>query len=364
MKPGKHTKKALKSIKLARLRDREFYSLRSILGNRWAIFFLLLGGRMAGKSYSVMEQFLKHYRKDGTPFYWIRLKPKQCQKLLKNNAQELIDPDLRRKYHLEDLFVIGDFVYEVTKRSEPDKNGQTKILEKRLLATVLAASTFYDDKGVGYFDKDYEGWYNIGVDEFQREKNEKNTFDIVYALVNQLENIARNTKDKIRVFFLGNTLTEASDVLCAFNFIPEEFGRYKIKKKKAVIDYIEPSEAYKKMREGSIADILMPEASTFSNVIDNDYTLIYRGRLTSPNYVIKFGKTKDKWFTIWDSGVIAKYNGEHKTVMSMRPYLDEVFSVEIRDNVIKTFDFRGYQFRNLITFKQFQKEVELLKPRK
>ena len=43
------------------------------------------------------------------------------------------------------------------------------------MATVLPISTFYDDKGVGYFDKDYDGWYNIAVDEFQREKNEKNT---------------------------------------------------------------------------------------------------------------------------------------------------------------------------------------------
>ena len=48
----------------------------------------------------------------------------------------------------------------------------------------------------------------------------------------------------------------------------------------------------------------------------------------------------------------------------MRPYLDEVFVVEQRDNVIKQFDYRGYMFRNLITFKQFQKEIELIKPRK
>ncbi len=356
-------KRARAYIKKLILQKREFYSIRSLMGYRWAVFFILLGGRMAGKSYSVMEQFIRDFIYKGTVFYWIRLKPKQCQKLLRNNAQEFVDPDLRRKYNL-DLVTIGDCVYQVIRRSKPDKDGKTKILEKKLMATVLAASTFYDDKGVGYFDKDYKGWYNIGIDEFQREKNEKNTFDIVYSLVNQLENIARNTKEKIRVFFLGNTLTEASDVLCAFNFIPEDFGRYKIKKKRCVIDYIEPSEAYKKMREGSIADILMPEASTFSNVIDNDYTLVYRGRLTSPTYVIKFGKTKDKWFTIWDDGVVARYNGEHKNVISMRPYLDEVFNVQLRDNVVKTFDYRGYQYRNLITFKQFQKEIELIKPRK
>ena len=358
------TKRSRAYIKRKILQEREFYNIRSILGNFWAIFYILLGGRQAGKSYSIIEFFIQQWIKYGTPFYWLRLKPKQVEKLLKNNADKLIDPDLRRKYNLTDLVVTSPNVYVVTKRSAPDKNGKTKVLEKKLLATVLPISTFYDDKGVGYFDKDYKGWYNIGVDEFQREANEKNTFDIMYALVNQLENLVRNTKTKVRIFFLGNTLQEASDVLCSFNFIPEEYGRYKLKKKRAVIDYIEPSEAYKKMREGSIADILMPESSTFTNKIDTDYSLVYRGRLSSPSYVIKFGKTKDTWYTIWDSNVIKKYNGEQKPCIAMRPYLDEVFVIEQRDNVIKQFDYRGYMFRNLITFKQFQKEIELIKPRK
>ena len=32
----------------------DWYSINSILGNNWARFFYLLGGREAGKSYSVM----------------------------------------------------------------------------------------------------------------------------------------------------------------------------------------------------------------------------------------------------------------------------------------------------------------------
>lgn len=343
--------------------NREFYQIRSLLGNSWAMFFILLGGRQQGKSYSVTDFFVSQFKKDKTPFYWLRLKPGQCEKLLKNGAEKLVDPDLKRKYKL-DLVVTNPHVYSVTKRSQKDKNGKTKVLKKELMATVLPISTFYDDKGVGYFDKDYDGWYNIAVDEFQREKNERNTFDIMYSLVNQLENLVRNTKSKIRIFFLGNTLEEASDVLCSFNFIPEEFGRYKLKKKRCVIDYIEPSEAYKKMRQGSVADILLPQASTFTNQIETDYSLVKRGRLISPNYIIKFGKTKDTWFTVWDDNTIAEYNGEQKAVISMRPYLDEIFNVKARDNIIQQFDYRGFTFRNLITFKKFQKFVELVKPRK
>ena len=76
-----------------------------------------------------------------------------ARKLLQNNAEKLIDPDLRRKYNL-DLITSGNNVYEITKRSKPDKNGRTKILEKKLMARVYALSTFYNDKG-SIFDKDF-----------------------------------------------------------------------------------------------------------------------------------------------------------------------------------------------------------------
>ena len=289
-----------------------------------------------------------------------------ARKLLQNNAEKLIDPDLRRKYDL-DLITSGNNVYEITKRSKPDKNGRTKILEKKLMARVYALSTFYNDKG-SIFDKDFLNdpnmRYNIAIDEFEREKGEKNTFNILYSLVNQLENLVRSSKERTRIFFLGNTLEEASDILCAFNFIPESFGIFKLKSKRCVIHNIEPTEEYKARRKGTIADILMPTASTFTNKIDTDNTLINKSKLISPNYVIKFTKDQAHWYTVWNGNIITKYNGEKKTVIAMRPYLDEVFNVEAQRNMITLFDTRSLQFRNLITFKQFQSDVEELKPRK
>lgn len=47
----------------------------------------------------------------------------------------------------------------------------------------------------------------------------------------------------------------------------------------------------------------------------------------------------------------------------MRPYLDEKYSVEGVKAILEAFDTRSYQFRNLITFKKFQSEMSLLKPR-
>lgn len=47
----------------------------------------------------------------------------------------------------------------------------------------------------------------------------------------------------------------------------------------------------------------------------------------------------------------------------MRPYLDERFNTEQVNGMISMFDTRSFLFRNLITFKKFQSELELLKPR-
>ena len=361
----KQVNNALQNVRIKK--ESEWYNLRPILGYaNWAIFYLLIGGRERGKSYSVTNLFVDQYVNKGIPFTWIRLTEAQSRKLLQNNAEKLIDPDIRRKYNL-DLVTSGNNVYHVTRRSCPDKNGKTKILEKKLMARVYALSTFYKDKG-SIFDKDFlndpKMCYNIGIDEFQREKGEKNTFDILYGLVNQLENLVRSTKNRMKIFFLGNTLEDASDILCAFNFIPETWGIFKLKNKRCVIHNIEPSEAYLKRRKGTIADLLMPNASTFTNKIDKDTTLVNKSPLIAPKKIIKFTKNKDTWFTIWNDNLICKYNGEQKDSIAMRPYIDNVYNVELVRNIFTLFDTRSYTFRNLITFKEFQKQLELLRPNK
>ena len=355
------------------VKDAEYYSLRHMLSYaNWAIFYILLGGREAGKSYSVTDFFCRQFVNKGIPFTWIRLTEKAAGKLLQNNAEKLVDPDLRRKYNL-DLVTRGNNVYHVTraekvvKHKDGTEEVKSVITEKFLFARVYALSTFYNDKG-SIYDKDFlddpSMRYNIAIDEFQRESGEKNTFDILYSLVNQLENLVRSTKERMKIFFLGNTLEEASDILCAFNFIPEGWGIYKLKSKRCVIENIEPSEAYLKRRKGTIADILLPDASTFTNKIDTDNTLITKKKLIEPNFIIKFTKNSRDWFTVWDGNVIKKWNGEKKRVIAMRPYLDEVFNVELQKNMITLFDTRSMVFSNLITFKEYQKQIELLKPRK
>lgn len=379
------------------LKNREWYCLNSMISYWWAIFLFLLGGREAGKSYAVTDFYCKQYKKYHRPFTWFRLTETSARKLLANNAEKLVDPDLKRKYNL-DLITNGNDVYEVKR----DKKGKIIKGSKKLFAQVFGLNTFYNAKGEGLFDKDFlnnpKMYYNICLDEMNREMGEKNSFDIVYSFVNMLENKVRSTKTKIRVICIGNTLENASDILCAFNFIPENFGRFKLVKnkkklmeyikeynanignpqkikeidnkykdidfgKRAVIEYIEPNEAYKTRRKGTISDIITPEASTFTNEIKIDASLVNKKRLLKPVKIIKFTKNKDSWFTVWDDNIIKKYNNEKCDVIAMRPYIDEKYIPSLSQNVIDSFDLRYFEYHDLITFKIFQKNVNLLKPR-
>ena len=349
--------KAVQAAEEVERAQKEWYSLRRILGNsNWAIFYILLGGRETGKSYSITEFFVKKWKQKKIPFIWIRLNEASMKKMLVNNAEKLVDPDLYRKYNLN-LTVKGNTVYD---------NGEK-------MATVLALSTFANDKGVAMFDKDFledvKMCYHICLDEFQLEKTQRSQGDIAYQFVQQMENLVRSTKERLKIFLVGNTLEEASDVLKLFNFIPENFGIYKVKKKRAVIDYMCPSEAYKRRRRGSVADILMGDVSNFTNKIDFDRTLVFKGKLLKPQSVIHFGKEGNKKFTLWSAvggkNVICEYKNEKlKNNISMRPYLDLVYNNEIKDGVIQMFDQRAYLYRNLITHKKFQSEIEQIKPRK
>ena len=360
---SKYGKEMMRQIKKRELLNKEWYSIRSILGCDWAMFYFLLGGREAGKSYAVTDFFCRQFELYGRPFYWLRLTEASQRKLLANNAEKLIDPDLRRIHKL-DLMTKGDNVYNVIKR---DKDGKVK--EKKLMARVLALSTFYNDKGSGLFDKDFlkdpNMYYNICLDEMNREKNEKKTFDIVYAFVNQIENLIRSTKNRVRIICIGNTLEEASDMLIPFNFLPEKFGRYKLHSKRAVIDYIEPSEKYLKRREGTVASLLTPDDSTFTNEVIVDRSMIIPGkqRLIVPHTIIMFSKKRSDWFVIWDDNIISMYNGERTNdFIAMRPYINQRFTKELQTKIYQIFQAKAFKFRNLMTQKKFQKELELLKP--
>ena len=343
----------------------EWYTVNSLFGNDWARFFYLLGGREAGKSYAVMKWATNRKLKnpDGVKFYWFRLSEASQKKLLGNGANDLIDQDLKREFGLK-TETNGNTVYTYKEESYVNKNGKEvkQKVDKQEFCRVMACSTFYNDKGIGYFDNKFDGEYICVLDEMNREQSERNTFDIVYAFVNQLENVLRSRNTKVKVIMIGNTLEEASDLLSNLNFIPDGFGRYKLKRKKAVVDYIKPNEAYLERRKDATANLMLGDASTFTNEIEVDRSLLINPRYRkTPLGVIKFTKYKSSWYTLWNDGIIHPYNGENKRGIAMRRYLDTLYDSELADSVIKRFDARYFKFTSLACFKRFQRELKQLK---
>lgn len=311
---------------------------------------------MTGKSYSLAEYLCNQKRKygDQAKNYWMRISESSTKALLANKADKLIDPDLKRKYKL-DFKTSGMEVF--------DKNSKTK---GDPFCTVVPLSKFGKLKGVGFYDKDYLGTYNIILDEFQLEIGEKRTsFDILYNFIGMCENIARTTKNKIRVFLVGNTLEEASTILKAFNFIPEKFGRFYLRRKKCIIDNLEPTEEYLKDRKGSIADILGGNSmSNYTNDLSKDRTMVAKHQCRKPTGIIKFDKDSGHWYTIWDDTTILKWNRETVTddkIYAMRPYLGHFFSVERRKIIIERYDCKMFKFKNLISQSYFEGDLSLLR---
>jgi hypothetical protein len=348
---AKSIRAQLKAIKRAQERraNSRFYNLNSLLGNDWAMFYVIIGGRMTGKSYSLTDFLCRRKATYGDQCknYWMRISETSTKALLANKADKLVDPDLKRKYDLE-LTTKGMEVYD---HGNP-------------FMTVVPLSQFGKLKGVGFYDKDYTGEINIVLDEFQLEIGERRTsFSILYNFIGMIENLVRTTKNKIRIFLVGNTLEEASTVLKAFNFLPEKFGRFYLKSKRCVIDNLEPTEEYLNDRKGSAADILGGDSmSNYTNTLTKDTKLIYKGRRCVPTTLIKFSKDCGNWYVVWDGRVISKYKGEKpKRIIAMRPYLDEFYSAELRKMVIEQYDARNWMFNNLIAQSYFQGDLELLR---
>ena len=328
-----------------------YYNLNSLLGNDWAIFYCITGARMTGKSYAVTDFLCRRKKRygDKCKCYWMRISETSTKAMLANKADKLVDPDLKRKWKL-DLSTKGNEVYD---HDEP-------------FMTVLPLSQFGKLKGVGFYDKDYDGEYNIVLDEFQLEKREKRTsFDILYNFIGMCENLVRTTKSKIRVFLMGNTLEEASTILKAFNFLPEQFGRFYLKRKRCVIDNIEPTNEYLNDRAGSIASILGGDnMSNYTNEIKKDRELLFKGRLKHPTAIIKFGKEKDKWYTLWDGNIIRRWNGQVLDINSdicMIPYINSYYSLERRNSIFEMFNARYFKFDSLITQAYFVEELAAIK---
>lgn len=312
-----------------------------------------------------MEYFLQRKLQKGEllKLYWLRLTLDQAKKLLADNGRRLIDPDLQKKYGIKTC-TRGSTVYIYNEVI--DENGEVTKTNIREFCDVLAVSTMASTKGVAFYDANFAkqpgAEYALIMDEYAREKSEKNSFDLVYCFSNLIQNLVRHEDGNIRIILCGNLLEDCSDLLAATGFLPPGPGRYKLRSKKTLIEVIERSESNKKTTGRSLSYIFTPDASTFTNKIEIDASLLVNKRkCKAPQYIIKFTKSQDTWYTVWNDGIIKPYNGEKKPIIAMRRYIDEFYTDERRNIVMDQFNSRGYLFTSIATFKRFQKELMLLK---
>lgn len=317
---------------------KEWYTIRALLGNQWANWFIMAGARERGKTFSVQEFVLNCFFNPKSklyhvPFYWMRLNDIAIKNMLMNNAAKMFEPLLVRKYGLENVKVKGDSIF----------------IGKLLLCRVYGLSNAYNNKGAAIFDaKTFKGC-NIIIDEVALEKGQRKTFDVVYNLKMQIENIVRSERENVRVFMMLNNTEDCPELMAMFGFIPVEFGVYKLKRKHCVVDYIPNNKAYDERRKKALANEIDTGTGNFTNKVVRDLESLYKGRLTTPTLVVKFSKDQSDWFTIWSGNVVCPYNGEKKTSVAMKRYINDTFTPELRDSIIEQEDVRAFKYKDILT---------------
>lgn len=343
-------KKHKKEAKSILYENKEWYTIRSLLGNQWANWFVTIGARERGKTFTIQDHVLNCYfnpksKLYGVPFYWMRLNDIAVKNMLMNNGAKMFEPLLVRKYHLENIKVKGDTIY----------------LNGRVLCYVFGLSTAYNNKGAALFDAHNFKGARIIVDEVALEKGQRRTFDVIYNLKMQIENIVRSERENVKVFMMMNNTEDCPELLAMFGFIPIEFGVYKLKRKHCVIDYIPNNKAYENRRKKALANELDTGTGNFTNKVIRDIELLNKSRLSHPNYIIKFSKDQNDWFTVWDSNVICPYNNEKVNSIAMKRYINDTFIPEARDSIIEQEDVRSFKYKDILTQSLFRKNCEIIK---
>lgn len=362
----------MKDIKRTREYEKNanlYYTLDPLMGNKWATWLWLIGSRGRGKSFSVLETVTRAYKKhgaDNVKIYYFRISDMSVKAMLSNKGRKAVDAIIARKYNLN-LTTKGYTLYN---------DGKPFI---DFYALVSAAKT---GKGVAEYDPEFLSKRNgkkryiyIIIDEFMMAEGvEKRSIgNPVDQFKIFIENILRDQEQldypAVRIFGCANSVSECNDFLAQLcGFIPEKPGRYRLKRKHAIIENIPNSEAYLEKRKSSIgADIMdYGNDSNYTNVLKRDLETLKKKsqRLVRVTSIIKFSKDPKDWFTVWDSKIIKRFNGQSYKpgqVIAMRRYLDTIYDPDIAKSVIERYDSRAFMYNDLISQATFAAQLKLVK---
>lgn len=348
-----------------------YYNGNHLLGHDWAVFHLLYGTGGVGKSYWAMDHVVsaKMRNPDKVQIYWCRLTEESLKGLKDKDGTSFVDAGIRIKFK-KDFKVQKNKIYFGKMTTRTNKNGKTitDFEKEGELATFMALSTFFNNKGTAMFDQNFNGKYYFILDEMNREKGEANRFDIIKAFTNQLETSMRNANLKnIKVICIGNNTNEMSDILASFNFIPPagKYGIWKLKRRRCVIEVIKPSEHYTKTKNQRVGALLNPNDERYAETQkfeQND--LIVDGhtvRTKTPQYIVRFSKKQSDWFTVNKGNLITKYNGEQKEHFGIFRHLDCTYRKEVVDQIQYLHDNLQLVFDNESTCVKFKVSMNKLR---
>lgn len=342
-------------------------------------FLAVIGGRGIGKTYGVWDYIVTQYKKGywhkQRMFSWLRTTESAVETLKKNYGQKLCDGDVQLKHNVK-VYTVGDNIYIRDMPKERLNTEEQQKWNKKHPGThvgyLQAVSTFYKDKGTAWNEVKL-----IILDEVNREKSEKKTFDLAYAWTNQLESIARTRAD-VRVIMLGNTISDASDILSYLNFSPRDYGTYRLRGKRTIIMYIEDRDSFKQAREESLSYIFsgggkgMP---SLANQLANDELfkpeINYISRYPGNIFMYRMYFTRDDFFDIYSikKGYWigrTRITPDIKRIFSLNPDLHGVvpYNRDIVLNLKKSFQMKHivYQSESVAhTFKAALEAVTSLK---
>lgn len=370
------TRKSIEQITLDKQKELEdklglYYTLHSLLGIHWCTWMWLIGSRGRGKSFAVVDtvlDFCKKYGQENVKVYYFRISDLSVKAMLAQKGRKAIDSILVRKYKLE-LTTKGNTIYN---RGKP-------LID--FYALVSAAKT---GKGVAEYDPEFLAQYYkdgkkrfifVIIDEFMiAEGMEKKSVGNPVAQFQMfVENILRDQEQlpygAVKIFGCANSVSECNDFLAQLvGFIPEKPGRYKLKRKHAVVDNIPNSKAYMEKRKRSIgADIMnYDDDANYTNIVKRDLeTLMPKGRqLIRVTALLKFSKDPKDWFCVYDGLYVRRYRKEtvnKSLIFGMKRYLDSNFNADVVKQVFEMYDARAYLYADLISQATFAAQLKLLK---
>jgi len=270
-------------------------------------FFLTIGSRGRGKTFSGKRKAIKYIIEqieNGVPngqlrkFMWWRLTTDAIVKVIQNNGATFFEKKLLTKHQISVKISNNDIFFARWCDDTEDDNGE--ITSKWYhVGKAAAIQEYFKFKG-----NQFEEYDLIIMDELVRAASERRTFNIPSAFINMVENVAR-TRKGICIMIYANAIGEMHEVKQLFGFMPfpGKFGVYKLPHKKAIIEYLDDSKAWKQSQEDTYAGVLRGAATEFTNVhidplADQETFFIQRKHTSGKRYFASIKLSLGMWVDI------------------------------------------------------------------